>query len=139
MPLGRLQLSLQPCDCLRADWLLKDKTIARAVLVVQADPAGWILPRCGRDVSLPLPPFGVVTGYSTALLQGPRGRRFLISEVPLYRVGLLALPPPARLTILKLTAWVCGTNPMKGYLAHEKTPTPLRPPPDPRHMPTVGS
>ena len=28
---------------------------------------------------------------------------------------------------------------LQGNLAHEKTPTPLRPPQDPRHRPTVGS
>ena len=28
---------------------------------------------------------------------------------------------------------------LQGYLAHEKMPTPLRPPKDPRHRPTVGS
>jgi len=28
---------------------------------------------------------------------------------------------------------------VKGYLAHETTPTPLGPPQDPRHRPTVGS
>jgi hypothetical protein len=30
-------------------------------------------------------------------------------------------------------------TPVQGYLAHEKTPTPLGPPEDPRHRPTVGS
>ena len=29
--------------------------------------------------------------------------------------------------------------PFQGYLTHKKTPTPLGPPQDPRHMPTVGS
>jgi len=28
---------------------------------------------------------------------------------------------------------------VQGYLAHKKTPTPLGPPQDPRHRPTVGS
>ena len=28
---------------------------------------------------------------------------------------------------------------LQGYLAHKKTPTPLEPPYDPRHKPTVGS
>jgi len=28
---------------------------------------------------------------------------------------------------------------LQGYLAHKKTPTPLGPPYDPRHRPTVGS
>jgi len=28
---------------------------------------------------------------------------------------------------------------LQGYLAHRKTPTPLGPPLDPRHMPTIGS
>ena len=28
---------------------------------------------------------------------------------------------------------------LQGYLAHKETPTPLRPPSDPRHSPTVGS
>ena len=28
---------------------------------------------------------------------------------------------------------------IQGYLAHKKTPTPLGPPQDPRHRPTVGS
>ena len=28
---------------------------------------------------------------------------------------------------------------VQGYLAHNKTPTPLGPPQDPRHRPTVGS
>ena len=30
-------------------------------------------------------------------------------------------------------------NSLQGYLAHKKTPTPLGPPKDPRHRPTVGS
>ena len=28
---------------------------------------------------------------------------------------------------------------LQGYFAHKKTPNPLGPPQDPRHMPTVGS
>ena len=34
--------------------------------------------------------------------------------------------------------WVGGRG-LQGYLAHRKTPTPLGPPWDPRHRPTVGS
>ena len=32
-----------------------------------------------------------------------------------------------------------GFTGIQGYLAHKKTPTPLGPPQDPRHRPTVGS
>ena len=32
----------------------------------------------------------------------------------------------------------CGFY-LQGYLAHEKSPTPLGPPEDPRHRPTVGT
>jgi len=32
-----------------------------------------------------------------------------------------------------------GAGCIQGYLAHKKTPTPLGPPQDPRHRPTVGS
>ena len=32
-----------------------------------------------------------------------------------------------------------GVTGIQGYLAHKKTPTPLGPPQDPRHRPTLGS
>ena len=41
--------------------------------------------------------------------------------------GLFKVSVPARRTILQ------------GYIAHKKLPTPLAPPKDPRHTPTVGS
>ena len=41
---------------------------------------------------------------------------------------------------LHSTPFTLNSNPepWQGYLAHKKTPTPLGPPYDPRHMPTVG-
>ena len=43
--------------------------------------------------------------------------------------------------LLTLVRWPerPSCNSVQGYLAHKKTPTPLRPPWDPRHRPTVGS
>ena len=49
-----------------------------------------------------------------------------MSEVPLY----------LKTKCTDLPSLLCG---LQGYLANKKTPTPLGPPLDPRHRPTVGS
>ena len=60
------------------------------------------------------------------------------TPVPLYVERL------SRLASAHVGKILFKSNPMQnfnlqGYLAHEKTPTPLGPPWDPRQIPTVGS
>ena len=55
------------------------------------------------------------------LLWGPTGWRFLISEVPLYRLSITCHVPEFHCKAM-------DAGGLQGYLAHKKTPTPLRPP-----------
>ena len=48
----------------------------------------------------------------------------------------MSLPPYMKTTLIRSSAWSFA---VQRYLAHKKTPTPLGPPFDPRHMPTAGS
>ena len=71
------------------------------------------------------------------------GGLFLMSEVPLCIAAVLAATP---VSLLERSDARTGENAtcdtpgqLQGYLAHQKTPTPLGPPSDPRHRPTVGS
>ena len=80
----------------------------------------------------PPPPWDRHRTLRIFLLQGPRGRRFLMSEVPLYGgrrcVSVGELQEVYKSMLLT-----------HEYLAPTKTPTLLGPPQDPRHRPTVGS
>ena len=58
------------------------------------------------------------------LLQGPRGRRFLMSEVPLLQWFFL---PQSRQEARRTGSRELRTAAIQGYLAHKKTPTPLGP------------
>jgi len=51
------------------------------------------------------------------------GLKFLMSEVPLYTVAGVTLPPEGRARLQAL-----ATRPVQGYLAHNKLPPPLGPP-----------
>ena len=80
-----------------------------------------------------------------------------MSEVPLYqdlRTNLLssAVGGPSNWTNSAFLApihppclpthehqYITLSFKIQGYLAHKKTPTPVGPPSDPRHRPTVGS
>ena len=70
------------------------------------------------------------------------GGGVLISEVPLQfalcpNVSFCPAPGRERERDLSKPAPGLSAGVLQGYLAHEKTPTPLEPPKDTRHGPTV--
>ena len=66
-------------------------------------------------------------------LAGSQARRYVYRRILGRCVSLLVSKPGRGSSLMRKRLRI------QGYLAHKKTPTPLGPPYDPRHGPTVGS